>query len=270
MKALILIVCLLSGLNASASKDRGGGDAVQDAQGKWTLLDLAEKRAHAYFNPLADFEFGNHILGYTVAVDAKCLANILPAMNLQPDHEQLPIDPDYLPQPTTFSALHYILTGELLFKWTGNGPLYTDSMSKARKAYQELLGLPLTWIGTTDPLEDIPDEGLIRLTDPSTKKQVAIQQGGVVLVYMPIYNSFDRKSQEALIMHETLLRLMLLTNPNEYQLHGTSNLRELNQMVMAEDVENEVWTLNRDKIYPEYQPLCGTHGSVLHDWNDRK
>lgn len=230
MKIKYLIILLLISVNVWAGKDRGGGDAVEEARG-WTLLDLAEKMDINYIQPITGIEQEQ---AFNVALENayRCGVSI---------HIDAP----------GYHGLKFNLRDVLKQVAVGNSVPLTD-VGLWAFAYHGLQ--QLVWIGTETPLEEISDEGVIRDVDPKTKKQVAIQLNGVVMVYMPIFRKMDYRSRAALVMHESLLRIVLSKFPHHYAKHGTSKIRKTVNLLFN--------PANYSIPTAEVQRVCGPQGEL--------
>lgn len=201
----VLAIGTTSSLALAGGNAGGGGDAVKTAGGGWKLLDLGEDNAsNVYFDPAEE-----------------------PAVNRAVSFPALVTD---CQAPVSSKAYGWISTGVAMYQLILGGLSNRDLDYRGMTSDFELKRL--VWVGVRKDLEEIPDEGYIRLVDPVTKKQVAIQKNGVVTVNLNIYDNFDAQSRAALLIHENLLRLLVLKNPSFYVRNGTSQLRYLNAALM--------------------------------------
>lgn len=226
--AVVLTVTLgMSVVHAAEGQERGGGDAVKVGSG-WGLLDLNESLPFDYFNPTPapksywydsgpEREPFDRVLGAFLALD-KCSASF-----------SITVDKE------TRNFLLKDVASYLTVQW--NYIAYGDygAMERAYPFLNSKFGDQLVWIATQTPLENIPDEGVVRLADPSGKQQLAVQKDGVVMVYKPIFDRLDARNKAALVLHEALLRMVLKINPSHYQKYGTSKIRELVKLVFSEN-----------------------------------
>ena len=88
-------------------------------------------------------------------------------------------------------------------------------------------GRILRWMFVDFPLENLNDEGFISLLDPTTKRQVAIQKDGVVIIQRQEYDELDNESQAALFLHESVLFAVLTLNSDIVQNNGTAPIRKI-------------------------------------------
>lgn len=214
---------------SSGTEGVGGGDAVPNQQGGWGLLDLNETLPYNYIIPApyqsnTRYELDRHI-SHTLVCGFKITNN---KNNIEM----------FLAE-----ALDYLTIQRL--KETKD--IHKDNIKK--------LGDQLIWIGTNTPLENIPDEGVVRLEDPSTKQQVAVQKDGVVMVYLPIFEKMNSKNRAALMMHEALLRVVLKLNPNSYAKNGTAKIREFVNLLF----NREFYQLPE----PVIEKVCGTNSELF-------
>ncbi len=211
MKKIFLVAVAMLALSSNAfaeSKGGGGGDAVKVGQ-SWGLLDLNEQLPFKYFNPLADGIWKN--AAHAEAENAVNAAMLCTG--------ELPLGSDI---PKIYRALGYVLEADL-FDSQLTRRIYPDAQIRIKSA----TGGPLVWVRTDTPLTEIPDEGIIRLIEPATKQQVAVQKDGVVMVYGPIFDKLNAKNKAALVLHEEILHIVLASGSRQIRTHGTQKIRTL-------------------------------------------
>lgn len=91
----------------------------------------------------------------------------------------------------------------------------------------------ITWALTDLPLEDIHDEGSIRIQDPENIQQLAIQKNGVVLIYSKLYDKLSEKGKAALITHEILIATAINLGYDLSSAKGTGPIRQLVSMLFS-------------------------------------
>jgi hypothetical protein len=84
---------------------------------------------------------------------------------------------------------------------------------------------PLKWAFTSAPLEDVNDEGAIRIQNPQTKRQLAIQKDGLVIISQTEFDLLDNVSKAALKLHEDTICAIKAMNPSVIDLQGTAPIR---------------------------------------------
>jgi hypothetical protein len=88
-------------------------------------------------------------------------------------------------------------------------------------------GRVVRWVFVDFPLELLNDEGFIRLVDPVTKRQVAIQKDGIVIIQRAEYKLLDDESEAGLFMHEGVLFSLLTLKPEIIAAKGTEPVRKI-------------------------------------------
>lgn len=84
---------------------------------------------------------------------------------------------------------------------------------------------PLRWAFTESFLEDVTDEGIIRVENPKTKRQVAVQIENLVVINKTEFHLMDAESKDALFVHEAVLYAIKKLNPELIKQKGTAPLR---------------------------------------------
>lgn len=121
---------------------------------------------------------------------------------------------------------------------------------------------------TDNTLNDVGDTGLMKISNPETKKQLAVQDGnGFVLINKDEFNKLDANSKIALKIHESILYLMLKFNPQLIKEKGTAPIRKFVQdlfnyafvaentndrIISLEEVRASYMALQFPKIKPNY------------------
>ncbi|RYZ90695.1 MAG: hypothetical protein EOP06_07615 [Proteobacteria bacterium] len=223
------------------SKGGGGGDGVRTGSNTWKLLDLAEM---SFFQPLSSEDMKRQFNVMTSRLVYSCEA-------VAYANGDTPRNP--------FSSQLRIAE---IFEWLSSGSFdgFVDFKWISKEYIYKNVGTPLTWYLTQKPLEEIADEGAVRLVDGVTKKQVAIQKAGVVIVYEPIFKKFDDESRAALVAHETLLRFVLLHNASTYKAYGTQKIRDMVKLAYSDTQKN----FSSSDFPPNlWETYCGQNGVVL-------
>lgn len=187
----------------------GGGDSVQNPiTGGRSLLDLQENDELKEFS----FEMINYDRNLNTEYQRGILGCMFPGANSNCENAYLP--------GRELSKLDDSLVQALA---TCDGiTKYVDS------SFKLLFGdkiKPLKWVFIQTPLEEINDEGLIRVTNPETKRQVAIQKNGLVVINQPEFNLMDNTAKAALKFHELALCAAKTTNPDLVKKEGTEPVR---------------------------------------------
>jgi hypothetical protein len=217
---LAFIACLFVAATSNASNTRGGetgggGDVIANPKGGKSLLDLMESDDLQFFS----FEFYNYdvgllhafyeeILGYDIhdgASDFKSRPISLIFQSYQP----------FVSVTTNLSPIFNTAVGRCSGFLSNRHP-DGDFLYPVK---------PLRWAFTQHELEDLHDEGIIRVTNPATKKQVAIQKYDLVVINKNEFNSMDNESKAALKLHESVLCATKALNPELLQSEGTAPIR---------------------------------------------
>ena len=93
------------------------------------------------------------------------------------------------------------------------------------KLHAAKLAKELRWAFTEENLQDVNDTGIIRIVNPKSKIQLAVQKNGFVLVNKPEFQSLDAESRAALKLHEAALYAVKLLNPELLDEKGTEPVR---------------------------------------------
>jgi hypothetical protein len=216
----LLLVSCFAGITTPALASRGGetgggADVVANPKGGKSLLDLMESDDLRFF----EFEFYNYdvgllhtfyeeILGYDIhdgASDFKSRPIFLVYQSYHP----------FLSHSTNLSPIFNTVVARCSGFLSSRNP-DGDFLYHVK---------PLRWAFTQQELEDIRDEGLIRVTNPATKKQVAIQKDDLVVINKKEFDSMDNESKAALKLHESVLCAMKTLNPDLLRSEGTAPIR---------------------------------------------
>ena len=185
---LSLLLCLTPVLSVASDKGNGG-DSVAMTDGHRRLLDLVEHAGLDYFDfKTSQFEDGKTTGGFGFAMD---------------DVRQ------YI-GPSPLSPLNESISGCL------------DGYSKADGLFPVK---QLRWAMTDAVLPEILDEGMISVQSPISKRQLAIQSDGLVLINRADFNSLDNVSKIALKLHEGTICAIRAVNPYLIPKYGTSLIR---------------------------------------------
>lgn len=198
----VLFVSLMASLAVAADgvRDGGGADAAQDETGKRTILDLAEKDHLRYFN-------------FSLSYDMD-LANFFETK---------------IANNLGFKASSHFFVA--LNKCMGNpSPLGETEVDR-----QIFPSHVLRWAKTDLSLEDIHDEGVHRLLNEKSKRQLAIQKGDLVVISETELAriSGDLTAFAALKIHEATLCALLSTNPKLIERKGTESVRRFVRELIA-------------------------------------
>jgi hypothetical protein len=111
---------------------------------------------------------------------------------------------------------------------------------------------PLLWTFVDKELPEINDEGIIRVENPQTKKQLAVQIGRHVFVYKPDFDELDNLSKAALLTHEAFLYAVKILHPQYIQKNGTEKIRTLNRRFVQflKGLDKSWGYLTGDSTYP--------------------
>lgn len=227
---------------AAGGTSPGGGDAVKNSDGTWSLLDLKEKMATNYFDPFAALEKDTGEFG-----TRNLVADATNKFNACSGTLSIFGDESRFRKVNLLQIVWALATGEHL-------PHGIFSTSELR-LFESRFGKQLIWVGTEKPLSNITDEGVVRISDEVTKEQLAAQKDGVVVVYLPIFKKMSQEDRAGLILHESILRFILKTNPLHYQRHGTSKIRELVKLVFTDGSEK--------LPQPVFGQYCDQDGSLF-------
>lgn len=203
---------------SAGGHDGNGGVTATDENGKRRLLDLIEKDELIYFFPDSivqslkydKYSFAGLIYQLLTLAGRYEAAQKLPAVyNYKKD--------DFLLGEPTF-AFNFISAIDARNNLMNHDP-------KLWATFNINIAEPLQWAFVDSELEKINDEGVVRIENPNTRKQVAIQKDGLVVISRTEFNLLDENSKVALFLHEAVLRAVLLTNPQNIIDNGTENVR---------------------------------------------
>ncbi|RYZ86846.1 MAG: hypothetical protein EOP06_13745 [Proteobacteria bacterium] len=246
----------------------GGGDAVASGV-EWTLLDLMEPMSANYFSPLSIYQSADEHKFIGPSLD---MIGMRCGFQADLKGQQKEVAKQYglkfsgvfgSPSGRVLKAsLQFIIDASIADNGDYGGVTkFNDDVAKAKARFAREFGERLIWIGTNKPLENVEDEGVVRLTDPVTKQQLAIQKDGVVLVYLPIFNRLDGRNRAALVLHEALLRYVLVKSPALHAKFGTAKIRELVRSINAG--LDQFGNLNMQSIPDSaFARLCGMNGEA--------
>ncbi|MNK51261.1 hypothetical protein D3C87_701590 [compost metagenome] len=205
---------------ATGSEGVGGGDSVKGPSGQRQLLDLAEVEDLEYFTPLrtydngkivngiATFEYQRVRCGFDSMMSKKLLFVVMYAMGVQRYEGALVKD----------------CQGQSLGYYSPSDSF--DSNIKIRIKNGILPPItPLRWAYVNIDLEDVDDAGIIRITNPKTLKQLAIQKDGLVVINKAEFQKLDNESKDALFLHEAVLYAVKKLNPSLLERNGTAQVR---------------------------------------------
>lgn len=216
--------------NASdGTVDGGGGNSVTNPKtGETILLDLAENIDKEHF----EFNIRDKVL----EVDKEQAAALKEAAFQKWAHYQNIHTYDYMKK--------IIGDDEEFFIWAFDTSLRTNqeiaSGFYSRSVYDihinayelkdKQVVTNVRYALTDNTLNDVGDTGLMKISNPETKKQLAVQDSnGFVLINKDEFNKLDANSKIALKMHESVLYLMLKFNPKLIKEKGTAPIRKFVQ-----------------------------------------
>jgi hypothetical protein len=88
---------------------------------------------------------------------------------------------------------------------------------------------PLLWSFVDKDLPEINDEGVIKILNATTKKQLAIQIGRHVFIQRRDFEELSAVDKAALLTHECFLYAVKKVDPGYLKKHGTDAIRTLNR-----------------------------------------
>lgn len=219
---LFIGMCLLSiqiSAFAGGSMVGGGGNAIADSSGKISLLDLVESD-DKYLNSMQILNEG-------------IFSNKL-SMRTEETLYLAVTDPASPFKEGSTARRHSFLS--YIYKTFGKRTSVQDY-----NLNWKFQPIPLMWILTDKSLASLNDQGEMEDIDPETLIQIAVQRDGIVLIDQPNFYLMDSKSQNALLMHEALIRLVSETNPDLIAKKGTAPIRKFNKLLI-------------DRIYGAFVP----------------
>lgn len=231
--SIIIFGAAISSAQKEGTNSGGGGDSVIDPlTGKKKLLDLAEvdEWPKKIFIPVSQ----EYLKKFSEVLSADLESNsYLDDSSYFLSLKYYWSDRDLHPKIQVFAG---IAGAGLTVTLSNRNAHYSNLKSKLLEVkHDEIItnldqridkdGRIMKWIFVDFPLEEIDDEGAIRLSDISTKKQLAIQKNGVVAIQRQEFNQLDKDSQAEIFVHEAFLFSTLLIKPDFIAKDGTSNLR---------------------------------------------
>lgn len=108
---------------------------------------------------------------------------------------------------------------------------------------------PLRWAFVDTDLETINDSGIIRVENPNSKKQLAIQKDSLVVINKKEFEKLDRESQNAIFVHEAALYAVLKLNPSLVSSQGTAPIRTYVRNLIRY-FDNWAYNRNGKDIFP--------------------
>ncbi len=200
----------------------GGGDCVvRNGAQQCSLLDLQEATRPEYFFPTKWDGVRASILNRLELLKSKCGNVGVSETNSRRNHLAAAAALALFGEHSDISAL----------------PKLRDSIST------------LAWVKSHEPLEEIMDEGTIRV-EFDEKRQIAVQQDGVVSVDYELFLKLPQDEREALLMHEGLLAAVLTLYSKNVENRGTQDIR---------DIVSLLYDQNRDSITGDvFKNVCHT------------
>lgn len=224
----------------SGGDGSGGGDSAEDSKGQRRLLDLIEQDELDYFTHLYDRN-QESIRKYLVRLHFVYFSRLNDGHGNSPFYRCGEIPYKYWHATggnETFVKVllkAYGLENSTLIFDHANFSFCPESSSRSEN-YKFGSISPntkvLKWAFTDLPLESINDEGEIRISKPDSKKQLAIQKDGLVVINRAEFNTLDDESKAALFTHEALLYTVSVLNPDLIKKNGTRLVRFYNRKLL--------------------------------------
>jgi len=264
MNLLIVGLIFFSSFQAYSGQHRGGGDGIEN-DGNWSLLDLVEQYEANYYFPQTEKYFASHVADRVGFVANRCAFPMTYFMQLQKTFvdkireinrakaDSSPYDVRLIfPDPR--STHQFPLNRSLPYPYQQSEfQTIVDVKTGARLSAQEII-----WMMTDKELEEIPDEGTIRLpAENESKKQLAIQKDGVVLIHRPIFEKMDDRNKAALIVHELMLFAAMHGGSSNLLQNGTAEVRRIVHALFSESYFEMPETV--------FGPFCAWKGSAFQD-----
>ena len=219
----------------------GGGDSAEDSKGQRRLLDLIEQDELDYFTHLYDPN-QDAIRKYLVRLLYVYFGRDIETANGNKVFGHCPEIPYKYWHATggngTFVEVLLKAYGleyaKVEFNSSNFGfcPQFSSPREKFTLGSFATNTKVLKWAFTDLPLESINDEGEIRISKPDSKKQLAIQKDGLVVINRAEFNTLDDESKAALFTHEALLYTVSVLNPDLIQKDGTRLVRFYNRKLL--------------------------------------
>lgn len=243
-------------LSQIGTVDGGGGNSAL-LNNKKTLLDLAEKLK---FEPF-DYSYAKILRIYDKDVD-----------------QSVPVV-EGLNRIEVFSRLQFpiedmkrLLGSENeFFVWAFHEAMransqkfseyYDNSLYEIQSSAYNLLGNDkiknVQYVFSDHELPVLNDSGVISISNPDTKKQLALQdRNGLVVIDKNEFDMLDLEGQLALKIHETILYLVLKYNPKLHEQNGTKYIREFTSNLFYYQIyKDTVKALSADIVKESYEKL---------------
>lgn len=215
-------------LPEGTSTGGGGGDSATNTHGQRQLLDLIEKDELDYFIPSPALY--NNVIPQEITralnimkVECKAKGNKPYNCPTQSTH------PESIMKWTDYIFLSVFAHSYNMFlSYYGDNFYDTDlqNMRQIEKNYGLTQSVqPLKWAFVDFDLNELNDEGLVHIDNPETKKQLAIQKDGLVVINRSEFDRLDDVGKASLFVHESVLRAVLILNPTTLKEQGTENIR---------------------------------------------
>lgn len=172
----------------------GGGNSAAALDGQRRLLDLLEKDKNDELDYF-DFEMKKYDRNLGADFSSSCLSSVMGS--------------DYL--NFDFCNILDIASG--------------NDMTQKEMNDKHMYPKALRWAFVDFDLSDVGDTGVIHIDNPASKKQLAIQKDGLVLVNRKEFDSLDSESKAGLKIHESALYAVIFLNPELIQAKGTESVR---------------------------------------------
>jgi hypothetical protein len=219
---IVFIAALLALISASPASagDKGGngGNSVLNPQGGRSLLDLMETDDVTFF----DYQMGDYDRDLEAGYRIEVLGNFGDDWGARSALAKYPasFDDDFrngeIKMDESFKFALAGCNGSKAGIKNFNGSFMENPNTK-------LAALRYAWV--TEPLENIRDQGVIRYTNPQTKRQVALQKDGLVFINRSEFKIMDDTSKAALKLHEGTICAVKAMNPALLENQGTAPIR---------------------------------------------
>lgn len=232
----------------------GGGNSVGTKNGR-RLLDLAEEDQLQYFVPKT--RYGNDpwvsagmasLMTHTFSTGCSDLRESVRGMT----------NNRFLKVFMIAYGMDRLVNSKTQIEWCQ--PLVQAFFQYNKKGFSEEIRMdiqngflpqiqPLRWAFVDYDLETIEDSGIIRVENPKSKKQLAIQKDGLVVINKNEFEKIDGESQNALFVHEAALYAVIKLNPSLVKSFGTAPIRTYVRNLIR-FFDNWAYNRNGKDIFP--------------------
>ena len=117
---------------------------------------------------------------------------------------------------------------------------YIETVEQKMDFFVYQTGLPpstreLTWVLTSQDLDDIQDEGVIRYQGPGELKQLAIQKDDVIVINEKLFLKLKEQGKAALIVHEMVISALLEAGYDLSSPVGKGPIRQIVNLLFTEN-----------------------------------